>query len=99
MAKREKYSIKVENVTKKFKVYFDKPNTLKERLVFWKNNKAEERTVLEDINLKIKKGETVVVISSEEGISRVRTPRGKIGCVWSASFLEHSAEDWLNFLE
>ncbi len=64
MAKREKYSIKVENVTKKFKVYFDKPNTLKERLVFWKNNKAEERTVLEDINLKIKKGETVALIGT-----------------------------------
>ena len=33
-------AIIVDNVTKKFKVYFDKPNTLKERLVFWKNNKA-----------------------------------------------------------
>ena len=64
MAKREKYSIKVENVTKKFKVYFDKPNTLKERLDFWNNNKAEERTVLEDINLKIKKGETVALIGT-----------------------------------
>ena len=42
MAKKEKYPIKVENVTKKFKVYYDKPNTLKERLVFWQNNKAEE---------------------------------------------------------
>lgn len=29
----------------------------------------------------------------------VQSPRGKVGCVWSASFLEHSAEDWLNFLE
>lgn len=29
----------------------------------------------------------------------VQSPRGKIGCVWSASFLEHSAEGWLNLLE
>ncbi len=62
MTKTSPYSIEVNNVTKKFKVYFDKPNTLKERLVFWKNNKAETRTVLEDINVKIKKGETVALI-------------------------------------
>lgn len=55
-------AIEVKNVTKKFKVYFDKPNTLKERLVFWKNNKAELRTVLENINIDIKKGDTVALI-------------------------------------
>ena len=60
--KKEEYTIEVNNVTKKFKVYFDKPNTLKERLVFWKNNKAEERTVLENINVKVKKGDTVALI-------------------------------------
>ena len=60
--KREEYSIEVKNVTKKFKVFYDKPNTLKEKLVFWKNNKSETRTVLEDINIKIKKGDTVALI-------------------------------------
>jgi ABC-type polysaccharide/polyol phosphate transport system ATPase subunit len=60
--KKEEYSIEVKNVTKKFKVYYDKPNTLKERIVFWKNNKAELRTVLENINVKIKKGDTVALI-------------------------------------
>ncbi len=60
--KKEDYSIEVKNVTKKFKVYYDKPNTLKERIVFWKNNKAELRTVLENINVKIKKGDTVALI-------------------------------------
>ena len=60
--KKEEYSIEVKNVTKKFKVYYDKPNTLKERIVFWKNNKAEQRTVLENINVKIKKGDTVALI-------------------------------------
>ena len=55
-------AIEVKNVTKKFKVYFDKPNTLKERLVFWKNNKGESRIVLENINIDIKKGDTVALI-------------------------------------
>ena len=55
-------AIIVDNVTKKFKVYFDKPNTLKERLVFFFFYKAEERVVLENINLEIKKGETVALI-------------------------------------
>ena len=28
-------AIIVNNVSKRFKIYYDKPNTLKERLVFW----------------------------------------------------------------
>ena len=57
-------SIVVKDMTKKFKVYYDKPNTLKEKLVFWKNNKADVITVLNDINLNIKKGETVALIGT-----------------------------------
>ena len=57
-------AIEVKNMTKKFKVYYDKPNTLKEKLVFWKNNKADVRTVLKDINVNIKKGETVALIGT-----------------------------------
>lgn len=56
--------IKVNNVTKKFKVFYDKPMTLKERLVFWNKKKFELRTVLEDINIEIKKGETVALIGT-----------------------------------
>ena len=62
MENKSKYSIEIKNMTKNFKIYYDKPNTLKERLVFWKNNKAEVRTVLEDINIDIKRGETVALI-------------------------------------
>ena len=62
MKKKEDYAIKVEHMTKKFKLYYDKPSTLKERLVFWNHKKAEDRTVLKDINLEIKKGETVALI-------------------------------------
>ena len=61
---KDEYSIVVKNMIKKFKVYYDKPNTLKERLVFWKRNKVEYRTILNDIDLKIKKGETVALIGT-----------------------------------
>ena len=59
---KENSVIEVKNMYKDFKVYYDKPNTLKERLVFWKNNKSEKRHVLKNINLNIKKGETVALI-------------------------------------
>ena len=65
MNTKDKYAIKVSHVTKKFKVYYDKANTLKEQLVFWKSkNKVEERTVLKGINIEIKKGETVALIGT-----------------------------------
>lgn len=58
-------AIQVKNMTKKFKIYSDKPSTLKERLVFWNhNNKKEIRTVLNNINIEIKKGETVALIGT-----------------------------------
>jgi ABC-type polysaccharide/polyol phosphate transport system ATPase subunit len=55
-------AIKVEDVTKSFKLFYDKPSTLKERLVFWNHKKAETRTVLDNINIDIKKGESVALI-------------------------------------
>ena len=55
-------AIKVENMTKTFKLYSDKPNTLKEKIVRGWKNKPEIRTVLEDVNLTINKGETVALI-------------------------------------
>lgn len=61
---KNKDAIIVENMTKQFKVYSDKPMTLKERFVFWKKNKVEHRTVLKNINLKIEKGETVALIGT-----------------------------------
>lgn len=56
-------AIKVEHVYKSFKVYYDRANTLKERLLFvGRNKKREEREILKDINLEIRKGETVALI-------------------------------------
>ena len=56
------YSILVNDVYKKFKLVYDKPFTLKERLIFWKNTKVGYHEVLKGIDLKIKKGETVALI-------------------------------------
>jgi len=56
--------ILVKNVTKNFKLFYDKPNTLKERLVFWNKTKREIRTVLNNVSLEIKKGETVALIGT-----------------------------------
>lgn len=58
------YAIKVKNMTKEFKLFYDKPSTLKERLVFWNHKKAEKRQVLKNININIKKGETVALIGT-----------------------------------
>lgn len=60
--KKSDIAIDVNHVTKTFKLYSDKPQTLKERLVRGWKNKTEERTVLKDINLEIDKGETVALI-------------------------------------
>ncbi len=59
---KKENAIEVKNMTKTFKLFYDKPSTLKERLVFWNHKKAESRTVLDNINLEIKKGETVALI-------------------------------------
>lgn len=64
MKEKNKIVITVQNMTKKFKLFYDKPNTLKERLVFWNKKKSENRTVLKNINLDIKKGETVALIGT-----------------------------------
>ena len=52
----------VENVYKTFNVYFDKANSLKEKMLFWKRNRKETREILKGINLTIKNGEAVALI-------------------------------------
>lgn len=55
-------AIKVTNMNKSFKLYSDKANTMKERIVRGWKNKPEIRTVLKSIDLTINKGETVALI-------------------------------------
>lgn len=54
--------IEVDNITKKFKVYYDKGHTLKERALSIKRNKYEEREVLKGISFCVKRGEAVGLI-------------------------------------
>lgn len=62
-ANNKNIAIKVEHVYKSFNVYYDRANTLKERLLFLARNKRKEkRQILNDINLEIKQGETVALI-------------------------------------
>lgn len=61
----KKYAIKVEHVSKDFKLYYDKAHTLKEKILFFsKKNKDKNDVlhVLKDINLEIDKGESVALI-------------------------------------
>jgi len=55
-------AIEVVDVTKSFKIYYDKASTLKEHLLFWKRNQSEVYTALKDINVTIKKGETIGLV-------------------------------------
>ena len=55
-------AIEVRNISKSFKVYYDKGNELKEKMLFWKRNKYEKRVVLDDISFSVKKGEAVGLV-------------------------------------
>ena len=55
-------AIEVRDVRKKFKVYYDKGSQLKERILFRKRNRYEERWVLNGISFDVKKGEAIGLI-------------------------------------
>lgn len=55
-------AIVVKDLYKHFKYIYNKPYTLKERLVFNKKVKKDYHEVLKNINLTIKKGESVALI-------------------------------------
>ena len=57
-------AIEIRNMYNDFKLVYDKPTTLKERICFWKTTKVQKRQVLKNINLDIKKGETVALIGT-----------------------------------
>ena len=59
---KDDIAIKVTNMTKTFKLYSDKANTLKERLIRGRKGIQETITVLKSIDLTINKGETVALI-------------------------------------
>lgn len=55
-------SIIIDDVYKSFKVYKDKSNSLKEKLIFANRNKYERRQVLNGVSFDVKKGEAVGLI-------------------------------------
>lgn len=54
--------IQAENIYKSFKVYFDKGQSFKERILFANRRKYEMREVLRGINFSVEKGEAVGII-------------------------------------
>ena len=57
-------AIEVRNMSKSFKIEYDKTKTLKERILFFNRSSVEYHHVLKDINVDIKKGETVGLIGT-----------------------------------
>lgn len=55
-------AIDVRDITKNFKIYYDKGAQLKERLLFRKRSRYEERQVLKGISFQVKKGEAIGLI-------------------------------------
>ena len=55
-------AVSVKNVKKSFRVYYDKGTMLKDKVLFWKRNRYENRTVLDGISFEVKKGESVGII-------------------------------------
>ena len=55
-------AIEVQNITKKFKIYYDKGHSLKEKILFSKRNKYEEKNVLNGVTFEVKKGEAIGLV-------------------------------------
>lgn len=68
----EKYAIRVKNVRKSYRVFFDKGNTIKERALKTRRNHYEERSVLNGITFDVCKGESVGLIG-ENGCGKSTT--------------------------
>lgn len=59
---QEENAIEVKDVTKFFKVYYDKGNSLKEKILFHKRNRHDIHWVLQGISFDVKKGEAIGLI-------------------------------------
>lgn len=57
-----KYAIEVENVTKSFKIYYDRGKTLKEMTLFKNRRTFKRLEVLKEISFKVPKGEAIGII-------------------------------------
>ncbi len=57
-------AIEVKNIKKKYKVYYDKGSSLKEKVLFQNRNKYEDRWVLKGISFNVKKSEAIGIIGN-----------------------------------
>ena len=64
--------IDVRDVKKKFRVYTDRGNTLKERLLFAARRKHQDHWVLKGISFRVRRGEAVGLIG-ENGCGKSTT--------------------------
>ena len=55
-------AVEITDLSKKFRIYHDKANNLKERAIFWNRNKTDDFWALRDISLSIPRGTTVGLI-------------------------------------
>ena len=55
-------AILVQDVSKKFKVYYDKGTSLKEKVLFRSRRRYEEREVLKNISFQVRKGEAIGIV-------------------------------------
>ena len=61
---REEVVISVRDITKSFKVYFDKGHNIKERVLYRGRGRFERRQVLDGISFDVRKGEAIGLIGS-----------------------------------
>lgn len=59
---REENAIEADRIVKHFKVYYDKGNSLKERVLFRKRKRHETHWVLKGVSFQVKKGEALGII-------------------------------------
>lgn len=62
MDENREIAIEVIDIEKKFRVYYDKGSTLKEKLLSRKRNRYEDRSVINGLSFSVKKGEAVGLI-------------------------------------
>ena len=55
-------AIEIKNLSKEFKIFKDKPTTIKEKILMLRSDTYTQFKVLKDINLTVKKGESIGLI-------------------------------------
>lgn len=58
----QEIAIEVKNISKSFKISYDKGKTIKDKILFHKKNQVELKQVLKDVSFTVKKGEAVGLI-------------------------------------